>query len=124
MTRINARACQTDGNDLKTSPSQEKTTASDREMPCRLGGVAEPNSISPWTVLSEKMDEELLAKLLALYTRASTEEFDTDSAGTKATADGEYGVPESFRRAAAEQTARASSRGCACQEHFRSSNTV
>jgi hypothetical protein len=49
-----------------------------------------------------------------------TEEFDTDSAGTEAAADGEYGVPESSHWAAARQTARASSRRCAaCQEHVR-----
>ncbi|PMD57362.1 uncharacterized protein K444DRAFT_52762 [Hyaloscypha bicolor E] len=62
MTRSIARACQTDGNLLTTSLSQEQTAASDREMACRLGGVADPNSIPPWTVISEEMDWELLAK--------------------------------------------------------------
>lgn len=125
MTRINARACQTDGNLLTTSLSQEQTAASDREIACRLGGVADPNSIPPWTVLSEEMDEELLAKLSALYVGVSAEEFDTDSAGTEAAADGEYGVPESSRWAAARQTARASSRRCAaCQEHVRFFDTA
>ena len=50
---------------------QEQIAASDREVACRLGGVVDPNSISPWTVLSEEMDEELLAKLSALYMGAS-----------------------------------------------------
>jgi hypothetical protein len=47
MTRNIALACQTDGNLLTTSLSQEQTAASDREMACRLGGVADPNSILP-----------------------------------------------------------------------------
>jgi len=28
-------------------------------MACRLGGVAEPSSIPPWTVLSGEMDEDV-----------------------------------------------------------------
>lgn len=40
-----------------TSLSQEQTAASDRQMACRLGGVADPNSILLWTVLSQEMDE-------------------------------------------------------------------
>jgi hypothetical protein len=63
-----------------TSLSQEQTAVSDREMACRLGGVADPSSIPPWPVLSEEMDEELLAKLSALYMGASAEEFDTGPA--------------------------------------------
>jgi hypothetical protein len=47
MTRSIARACQTDGNLLTTSVSQEQTVASDREMACKLGGIADPNSIPP-----------------------------------------------------------------------------
>jgi hypothetical protein len=81
-------------------------------MACRLGGVTDPNSIPPRTVISEKMDEELLTKLSTLYMRASAEEFDTEAA-----AEGEYGVPESSDWVAARQTAGASSRRCAaCQE--------
>jgi hypothetical protein len=37
-----------------TSLSQEQTAANDREMACRIGGVADPNSIPLWTVLSEE----------------------------------------------------------------------
>jgi hypothetical protein len=70
-------------------------------MACRFGGVADPNNILPWTMLSEEMDEELLAKLSALYIGASAEEFDTESA---AAAGGGYGMPESSKWAVAKQT--------------------
>jgi hypothetical protein len=46
-------------------------------------------------VLSEEINEELLTKLSALYIGASTKEFDTDSAGTGAATNREYGVLES-----------------------------
>jgi hypothetical protein len=45
-------------------------------------------------MVSEGMDEELLAKLSALYIGASCAEFDTESALSEAAADGEYDVPE------------------------------
>jgi hypothetical protein len=117
MIRSIARACQTDGEILTTSLSQEQAAASDRQTACRLGGVTDPNSITIGTVDSEEIDEELLAKLSALYIQAPAEEGDFEYAATEAVSESE---PEPSSWAATRQTARALSRRCiACQEHIR-----
>jgi hypothetical protein len=89
MIRSIARACQTDGEILTTSLSQEQTAASDRQTAYRLSGVADPNSIPVGTVDSEEMDEEFLAKLSALYIQTPAEEGDFEFAATKAVSEPE-----------------------------------
>ncbi|KAH6664454.1 IBR domain-containing protein [Halenospora varia] len=114
MIRSIAQACQTDGEILATSLSQEQTAARDRQTACRLGGIADPNSIPPLTDTSQAMDEELLVRLSALYIQAPAE---VESATTEAVSERE---PESSSWAAARETARALDRRCtACQELIR-----
>jgi hypothetical protein len=68
MARSIALAVQTDGNVLAESMSQEQSAARDRDMACGLSGTRVSSSVKPWTVTSEEMDEELLAKFAALST--------------------------------------------------------
>jgi hypothetical protein len=125
MTRSIARACQTDGNVLEASLSQEQTAASDRATACRLGGVADPNHIPPWVVTSEEMDDEFLAKLSAIYIQTPAEELNFKSAAIEAASGSEHSEPESSNWAATRQTARAQYRRCtACQEYIRFFDTA
>lgn len=89
MTKSIARACQEDGNIVAASLSEEQTAAGDRETACRLGGIAYPSTVEPWTITAEQMDEELLAKLTALYVSEPTESilgrnYDYDGGSTAA----------------------------------------
>ena len=74
MTKSIAKACQTDGNIVSASRSEEQTSADDHEMACRLSGQSVEMPIDRWTVTAEEMDEELMAKLTALYVAAPTEQ--------------------------------------------------
>lgn len=78
MTASIARACQEDGHTLAAMLSMEQAEANDREAACRLGGieVTVNDRVPPWTISSEEMDEELLAKLSALYVAAPLETSD------------------------------------------------
>jgi hypothetical protein len=67
MTRSIALAVQSDGNALAESMSQEQRAARDRDLACQLSGSRDSSVIKAWTVTSEEMDEELLAKLAALW---------------------------------------------------------
>lgn len=67
MTKSIARACQTDGAVLTVALTREQAAASDREVACRLGGVEVNAPVQPWTVGAEFFDDEMLAKLNALY---------------------------------------------------------
>lgn len=69
MVRSIVRACQTDGEILTTSLSQEQTATSDRQMVCRLSNFVDPNFVKPRTSIYE-VDEESLVKLSALYIHA------------------------------------------------------
>jgi hypothetical protein len=40
---------------LSRSRSRSRLQASDWEMACRLGGVANPNSVPPWIVLFKEL---------------------------------------------------------------------
>jgi hypothetical protein len=121
MTRSIAQACQTDGEILTTSLSEERTAASDRQTACRLGGVADPNH-TPVGMDSEEMDEEFLAKLSALYIQVPAEEGDFEYATAEAVSESE---PESSSWAATRPTARPMYRRCiACQEHIRFFDTA
>jgi len=73
MTKSIAHACQTDGNIIAASHSQEHTAASDHEMACRLSGQPVTKPVDRWTVPAEEMDEELMAKLRALYVASPNE---------------------------------------------------
>jgi hypothetical protein len=120
MTKSIARACQTDGNVLSASLSEEQTAASDREVACRLGGVAMPPPIEQWTITADQMDDELLAKLSALFVSAPTEypEYSTDLKDDLS--DSDDGQPESSAWAATRKAPKALHRRCtACQEHIR-----
>ncbi|PQE33416.1 IBR finger domain-containing protein [Rutstroemia sp. NJR-2017a WRK4] len=102
IARSIARACQTDGEIMTVSLSEEQTATSDRQMACELGGIADPNFIPSLTVTSE-VDEGSLAKFPALYIQSLTE--------------------ESSSRAATRERARALNRRCtACQELIRCSD--
>ncbi|KAF5876302.1 putative ibr finger domain protein [Botrytis fragariae] len=116
MARSVVRACQTDGEILTTSLSQEQTAASDRQMACRLGNVVDPNFVMPRTSTSE-VDEESLAKLSTLYIQAPV-----NSESTITEADFEY-EPESSSWAAMREREKALDRRCtACQELIRCSD--
>lgn len=120
MIRSIARACQTDGEILTTSLSQEETATSDRRTACRLGGIADPNPIPPLTVTSQAMDDELLIKLSALYVQApaKVESVTTEEAVSES-------EPESSSLAATRRTSRTLDRRCtACQELIRSHDTA
>ncbi len=67
MTRSIAFAVQMDGNVLAESMSQEQSAAQDRDIACQLSGSHVPSAVKPSTVTSKEMDEELLAKLAALW---------------------------------------------------------
>ena len=111
MTKSIAQACQTDGDMLAASLSEEQTAANDHEAACRLGGVAIPLTIEPWTITAEEMDEELLAKLSALYVSVPEEVQDVD---------GKCEEAESSTWAAGRTALRAADRRCtACQEEVR-----
>jgi hypothetical protein len=118
MARSIARACQSDGNFLTTALSQEQAAASDREIACRLGGVHDQDSTPLWTIASEEMDEELLAKLSALYMQTPEED-----SSFKAASVSDHGEPESSGWAATKPTALY--RRCtSCQEHVRFFDTA
>ncbi|KAF8847452.1 hypothetical protein BDZ45DRAFT_636984 [Acephala macrosclerotiorum] len=122
MTRSITRACQTDGELFTSLLSQEQTAASDRQTACRLGGVAGPNSIPPWTVASKEMDEALLAKLSTFSLQVPAREHDFESTTMEAVSESE---PESSSWAATRQTAQALHHRCiACQELIRLSDMV
>jgi len=72
MTKSIAQACQTDGNIVTASRSEEQTSANDHELACRLSGQPVERPLDRWTVTAEEMDEELIAKLTALYVAAPT----------------------------------------------------
>jgi hypothetical protein len=91
MTRSIAQACQPDREILTTSLSEERTAANERQTACRLGRVVDPNH----TLIgmdSEEIDEELLAKLSALYIQVPAEEGGFEYATTEAVSESE---PES-----------------------------
>lgn len=67
MARSIAQACRIDGVVLTNIILQDHDCAGDREVACKLSGVAPPAPIEPWTVSSDFLDEELLKKLNALY---------------------------------------------------------
>lgn len=118
MTRSIARACQSDGNFLTTVLSQEQTATSDREIACRLGDVHDQDHTPPWTITSVEMDEELLAKLSALYVESPAGDFSFEAASLS-----NHGEAESSGWAATRPTA--TYRRCtACQEHVRFFDTA
>ena len=74
MTKSIAQACQTDGNIVTASRSEEQTFANDHELACRLSGQPVAKPVDPWTITAEEMDEELMAKLTALYVKAPSDQ--------------------------------------------------
>ncbi|PVH84534.1 hypothetical protein DL98DRAFT_485129 [Cadophora sp. DSE1049] len=75
MTRSMARACQTDGNMLALSFSQEQRETRDRQVALRLSGEAAPLAITERAANEdEELDDEMLEKLSALYICAAGEE--------------------------------------------------
>jgi hypothetical protein len=87
MSSSIAQACQMDGDVLVESLSQEQAAAGDREIACRLGGVAAHHPLPPWTVGSEFLDDEILEKLRALYVTAPVEEESLDGQLVKGRSD-------------------------------------
>ncbi|KAH8586700.1 hypothetical protein B0O99DRAFT_665658 [Bisporella sp. PMI_857] len=114
MTQSIAQACIRDGDYLTSALSQEQTAASDRQTACRLGGVADTCPIPLWTITSEEMDEELLAKLSALYIKDPED-----------SSENEFDEAESSSWAASRPAARALYRRCvACREHVQFYHTA
>jgi len=70
MTESISRACQSDERLLNANPSQEEIAARDREIACRLGGVAQHARIEPAIAGSESLNDETLEKLKSLYVSA------------------------------------------------------
>tara|TARA_R110002060_G_scaffold9683_2_gene14526 strand:+ start:1122 stop:1712 length:591 start_codon:yes stop_codon:yes gene_type:complete len=80
MARSLARACQTDGNMLALSFSQEQREARDRQVALRLGGVPAPLAIAEGATNEDKeLDDEMLKKLNALYICAAGDDRDSGS---------------------------------------------
>lgn len=81
MTRSLARACQSDGDILALSFSQEQREARDRQVAMRLGGLDVPLAIAGIEVVAngEELDDEVIKKLNALYISAAEEPLDSDS---------------------------------------------
>ncbi|KAH9223443.1 hypothetical protein DL95DRAFT_420154 [Leptodontidium sp. 2 PMI_412] len=81
MTRSLARACQSDGDILALSFSQEQREARDRQVAMRLGGLDVPLAIAGIEVVAngEELDDEVIEKLNALYICAAEEPLDSDS---------------------------------------------
>jgi hypothetical protein len=120
MTKSIARACQTDGNALAASLAEEQTAATDRGAAGRLGGVTAPAPVEPWTITSEELDEELLAKLSALYVEPATEDSGLEIAEAESLSDGEHDNPESSEWAATRTPSKTLHRRCvACREHVK-----
>ncbi|PVH70490.1 hypothetical protein DL98DRAFT_135935 [Cadophora sp. DSE1049] len=123
MTISIATACHTDGQLLTASLSQEQSAASDREAACRLAGVPVPEPVAPWTVSSEFLDGEVMAKLAALFVSKPIQD-DSISEGntsvfhiTEGSWDG--GQAESSSWAASRNPPKALKRQCtACQDSF------
>lgn len=80
--------------------SQEQTAASDREIACRLGDVHDQDATPPWTIDSVEIDEELLAKLSALYIQIPAEDSSFEAVSVS-----DHGEPESSGWAATRPTA-------------------
>jgi len=74
MTKSIAQACLTDGNVITVSRSEEQASANDHQMACRLSGhsAAMPHLLS--TATAEEINEDLMAKLTALYVEAPTKQ--------------------------------------------------
>lgn len=67
MTRSIALAVQTGGNIIAESLSQEQSSARDQDMACELSGIRASSGVMPSTVTPEEIDDELLAKFVALW---------------------------------------------------------
>jgi hypothetical protein len=123
MSTSIAQACQMDGDVLVESLSQEQAAAGDRDIACRLGGVAAHHPLPPWTVGSEFLDDEILEKLRALYVTAPVEEESLDGQLVKGRSDrfadeNDEEVVESSAWAAMRNPPKQTKRCCtACQEH-------
>lgn len=125
MTKSIADACRTDGNILTATQSEEQTAANDHEIACRLAGTQLPAPIQPWTITAEQIDEELLAKLSALYVSVPTESDFSELEGTNKHSDSESGDAESSAWAATRTNPKALSRRCTvCYENVRFFDTA
>lgn len=129
MTKSIGDACRFDGNILAAVLSEEQTVANDHETACRLAGVVAPAPVEPWKITAEEMDEELLAKLSALYVASPTDELVHELVheldGTVIPSGNEDSGPESSAWAATRTKPAALYRACtACQEQVRFFDTA
>jgi hypothetical protein len=116
MPQSIASTCQTDGNILASSLSEEQISSNDHQVACKLGGVQAPDLVDPWIIASGEMDEELLAKLSARFISLPRE----DEMEISGECEYDYGNAESSAWGVIRTDSRSLYRRCVvCREYVR-----
>ena len=121
MTRSIACAVQADGPLLTETVSEEMSAVRDRDLASRLSGIRVSSELVPWESAPAELDDELIAKLAALYVA----ETDGDGLAPAVSADQDDDTPSpgeasSFAAArGASSRSSANHRCIACQEEKR-----